>query len=98
MSLLKIDTKALTKEVEQIHKMFPGEEGHKLASRLGFEAEKRDENYIYRKGTAVVYFAGNFKNDYEVWITAQKGKISLVAHITHFNLDHALIDAINRDC
>jgi hypothetical protein len=99
MSLLTVDQVALQTEVRQLTKMYK-QEGHDLAYTLGFTAKHREEedDYSYNKGTAVVYFVGNKKYDYEAWMCAQKGEYGLIAHVKHNTLTEALVDGLNRDC
>lgn len=89
MSLLKIDTEALQREVQTIFRMFK-ERGPALAERLGFV---KTENG-WKKGTAIIYAFENVDG----WTTAQFGKVTLVAHVHHDTCEEALVDALNRDC
>lgn len=106
MSLLRIDTEALDREEKNILSMF-SERGDHLAEKLGFTLVPRgpEGEHAYHKGTAVVYFVGDRRQNLDAWMVAQKGEHGLVAHIYHHsgditrcNFTRALIDALNRGC
>ena len=92
MSLMNLDYRALDEEVRGIHRTMP-ERGHDLALRLKFNAMKVDGEYRYQNAVATVY-----KPEGDRWLCGiRTDRGTLVHTAAHKTLDHALVDALNRD-